>query len=142
MRVLTTFVFVLLTALSSAVAAQTIYRCGTSYSQVPCADAKELHIDDRRAPEQKQQADANIQQQQKQAQTMEKERLAKEQLPVPKDKAAHPNKQATSSPHKSTKKPLSDIKFKTDAYLARVPDVKKKATTKQSASSELPSPTN
>jgi hypothetical protein len=150
MRVLTTFVFVLLTALSSAVAAQTIYRCGTSYSQVPCADAKELHIDDSRAPEQKQQADANTQQQQKLAEAMEKERLAKEQLSAPKDKSAHPSKHAASSPDTETQaassssknapKPLSGIKFKPDGFVAKVPGSEKKAAAKQSGSSEVPSP--
>jgi len=151
MSVLTALVFVVLAALSSAAATQTIYRCGNSYSQVPCADAKVLHIDDSRAPEQKQQADANIQQQQKLAQTMEQVRLAKEHLAVPKDKTAHKTKQAASSPRTETQtasspsknlpKPLSGIKFKPDGFVAKVPGSEKKATAKQSGSSEVPSPT-
>lgn len=61
-----------------ASAGQTIYRCGNSYSDAPCAGASMLAIDDSRSPAQKAQTDAATRQTRSLAQQMERERLALE----------------------------------------------------------------
>lgn len=65
--------------LTWGVQAQTIYRCGNSYSQVPCPGAQPMNLNDSRHPEQKLQTDAAIQNVALIAKTMEQERLAEEQ---------------------------------------------------------------
>lgn len=61
-----------------AAAAQTVYRCGSSYSDMPCAGASMLSIDDSRSPAQKAQTDAATAQARTLAQQMERDRLALE----------------------------------------------------------------
>ncbi len=62
--------------------AQAIYRCGNSYSQMPCPDASVIQADDRRSAEQKAQTDAAAAQAARQADRMEHERLARERMAV------------------------------------------------------------
>ncbi len=61
-----------------AAAGQTVYRCGNSYSDAPCAGASMLSIDDSRSPAQKAQTDAATVQARSLGQQMERERLALE----------------------------------------------------------------
>lgn len=56
--------------------AQTIYRCGNSYSQTPCTGAVVVHADDKRTPDQKAQTDAATMRAARLAQRMERDRLA------------------------------------------------------------------
>lgn len=62
--------------------AQTIYRCGNSYSQTPCAGGNALALDDKRDKAQEQarkaQADAATRRDLKTAATLEKSRLKEE----------------------------------------------------------------
>ena len=64
--------------LASNVGAQTTYKCGSGYSQTPCADGKVIAIDDARTEEQRRQADANTVRSQQAASALEKERIAQE----------------------------------------------------------------
>ncbi len=66
-------------ALAWQVHAQTIYRCGNSYSQAPCPGAVQMDLSDARLPEQKRQTDAAAVNDARLANLMEKERLAEEQ---------------------------------------------------------------
>lgn len=58
--------------------AQSIYRCGNAYSQIPCQGAEPLKLDDPRQPEQRKQTDAAADQAARLAQTMEQTRIAEE----------------------------------------------------------------
>jgi len=61
------------------VSAQTIYRCGNTYSQVPCPGGREIDANDSRSAAQKVQTDAAARQAASSALRMERERLALEQ---------------------------------------------------------------
>lgn len=63
---------------SMGLQAQSIYRCGNTYSQTPCPGAESLQLSDARQPEQKQQTDAATVQAARLAQRMEQTRLAEE----------------------------------------------------------------
>jgi len=67
-----------LAAGGTEVSAQPVYRCGNSYSQVPCAGAVVVDVDDQRTPQQKAQTDDAARQAAASAARMEKERLALE----------------------------------------------------------------
>jgi hypothetical protein len=57
-----------------------VYKCGSSYSQIPCDGAVPLKIDDSRSKTQKSQSDAEVAQQRHKADAMEKSRLQDEAL--------------------------------------------------------------
>jgi hypothetical protein len=59
-------------------AAQTVYRCGSSYSQTPCQGAVAIDADDSRSAAQKASADATIRRDGQIANSMEKARLKDE----------------------------------------------------------------
>ena len=66
-------------ACSAGVQAQTIYRCGSSFSQKPCEGAQALQIDSRRpSREEAAAAEANARRDARLADGLEKERLAQE----------------------------------------------------------------
>ena len=76
-----TAVFILShTILCAPVSGQTVYKCGTSYSQQPCAGAIALDVSDGRTPAQKAQTDAAAAQAAKAAAKLEKDRLALEKV--------------------------------------------------------------
>ncbi|HSO44628.1 MAG TPA: hypothetical protein VLQ47_03825 [Rhodoferax sp.] len=66
-------------ALAWQVYAQTIYRCGNTYSHDPCPGAVPMDLSDARLPEQKKQTDAAALNDARLANIMEQERLAEEQ---------------------------------------------------------------
>jgi len=84
--------------------AQTIYRCGASYSQMPCQDAVALQLADPRTAAQKAQTDAATAQTTRLAQQLQRDRLAAEKTtrPVPRnagqDGATKPPSTAAASP--------------------------------------------
>ena len=55
-----------------------VYKCGSSYSQIPCDGATPLKMDDSRSKAQKLQSDADVAQQRQKADAMEKSRLQDE----------------------------------------------------------------
>jgi hypothetical protein len=85
--------------------AQIVYKCGNTYSQVACPEAQTVPVDDRRTPEQKQQADAATRRDAMLAQSLEKERLALE-----KSKARAPKPKRKTSSAAAQKKETSDDK--------------------------------
>jgi hypothetical protein len=48
---LSALIFTVGSAFSYGLQAQTIYKCGNTYSQVACPDAKTVELDDKREPE-------------------------------------------------------------------------------------------
>ena len=62
--------------------AQTIYRCGDSYSQQPCPGGKPVAVDDARTPAQRAQAAEAVRRQAAAADQMEKERVREEAKPA------------------------------------------------------------
>jgi hypothetical protein len=64
--------------LSLGVQAQAIYRCGNTYSQIPCPGAEPKSLNDSRQPEQKKQSDAAVERDAKTAKNMEQARIAEE----------------------------------------------------------------
>ena len=65
-------------AISTGVAGQNVYRCGNAYSQKPCADGVALNVQDTRTPEQKAESDALIKRDSEAANAMEKARMKEE----------------------------------------------------------------
>ena len=78
------FVFAVACALSAMqpAAAQTVYRCGDSYSQKPCAGGALVPTDDARSEAQRAQAREAAQRDGKAADAMQKARLKEEARPV------------------------------------------------------------
>lgn len=75
------FFLIALLASSAAqmpVQAQTVYRCGSSYSQTPCPGSTPLDVSDERSKAQKSQTDAAIRRDHQTAESMEKNRLKQE----------------------------------------------------------------
>jgi len=120
-----------------AASSQTIYRCGNSYSDAPCAGASALSIDDSRSPAQKAQTDAATVQARTLAQQMERERLTLEKsatsakAPATRhkgDTAARPSNVGANAhaakAAKTAKKPSEPAFF----TAATTPDKKKKVS--------------
>lgn len=137
---LSALVFIVGSACFSGLRAQTVYKCGNTYSQVPCPDARTVQIDDKREPEQKQQADAAIRRDTKLAKSLEKERLALEKLtpsatpPKRKASATAALKKETQEAKTLTKITPKRISIKTthpNDFVAQVPVSEPKATNKK-----------
>ncbi|MBE0473454.1 hypothetical protein [Rhodoferax sp.] len=101
-------------ALTWPAQAQTIYRCGNAYSQLPCPGAVPLELNDARLPEQKLQTDAAAITDARLANAMAQQRLAEEQRqlannqPVPQGAASAPAKplaKAVGTKKQKQKKP-------------------------------------
>ena len=65
-------------ALAASAQAQTVYRCGSSYSQQPCAGGQPVAASDARAPADAARASGHAAADMKRAEGMEKARLAQE----------------------------------------------------------------
>lgn len=76
--------------------AETVYRCGESYSQRPCPGGKQVQTDDPRSASQRAQTLEAVQRDAKAAEAMEKSRLKEEAkpaqalMPAPKTETAGP----------------------------------------------------
>ena len=64
--------------ISTGAAAQNVYKCGNSYSQIPCTNATRLAAGDARTAAQKKESDKAVSRDMQAAKSMEKERLAEE----------------------------------------------------------------
>ncbi|MDE2419113.1 MAG: hypothetical protein KGN32_15035 [Burkholderiales bacterium] len=96
--------FIASCALSTgAMAQKTIYRCGSSYSQVPCEGAVSVDASDARTRTDKTAADKATQRDMKQATAMEKTRIKEEKEAVAQAQAAH--KASEKSAAKAQDKP-------------------------------------
>ena len=112
--------------LSVAAIAQKTYKCGNTYSQLPCPDGVVVNTDDQRTSAQKMQADLATRRDAKAADAMEKARLSQEK----RDLAANMPPSKTSQPAASKKtvaKQITKKKKKAPEYFtAQVPGAKKK----------------
>lgn len=120
-------------ALACQVQAQTIYRCGSTYSQMPCQGAEPMELNDARLPEQKLQTDTAAITDARLANTMEQERLAEEQRqlainrPLPRSAASVPTRSlAKATGAKKHKRSKPKVK-KARATSANIPIVEKLA---------------
>jgi hypothetical protein len=59
---------------------QTVYRCGSTYSQTPCGVGVIIEAEDGRTPEQRAQSDESRKRQAELAQSLEQERLTQERI--------------------------------------------------------------
>ena len=73
---------------TGAMAQKTIYRCGSSYSQVPCEGAVSVDANDARSRTDKADADKATQRDMKQANALEKTRVKEERDAISKAQAA------------------------------------------------------
>ncbi len=109
---------------------QTIYKCGTVYSQQPCSGAVTFDASDSRTPAQKAQADTAAADAAKAASKMEKDRLAleKTQAAKPAKKPAHTSQTAKADSTGAAAKPGVKQKKKEPEYFtaAVAPEKKEK----------------
>ncbi len=75
---LNTIFLIAASAVSMTAAAQKTYKCGNSYSQLPCPDGVVIDTADPRTPEQKSQADAATRRDALAGEALEKSRLEQE----------------------------------------------------------------
>ncbi len=121
-----------------AASGQTIYRCGNSYSDAPCAGASKLAIDDSRSPAQKAQTDAATVRTRTLAQQMERERLTLEKSVMAAKPPGRPDKvdiasrpaSGTATPHATKTAKTTEKKPPAQPFFtaATTPDKKNKAT--------------
>jgi len=78
MKTLSRLIAPLLLMLAVPAPAQTVYRCGNSYSQQPCPGGTAIDTSDQRTPEQRKAAADGAQHQRRTADTLEKQRVKDE----------------------------------------------------------------
>jgi len=119
-------------ALAQGVQAQTIYRCGNVYTQLPCPGAAPLQLSDPRQPEQKQQTDAASEQTARLAQTRiaEEKRLLASQQPITAQAPEKPE-QGTPAATILTPKRMQPKHKKPAAFIAEVPGSDKRGREKK-----------
>ncbi len=120
--------FIALFALPTVASAQQIYKCGSSYSQIPCPGGTLIDTQDARTQEQKKQTDAATAHAAKAATALEKSRIKQERA----DLAANtPRPSAATDPvsHKSAKTRAGNKKkSEPENFTARAPSEKPKPT--------------
>lgn len=123
--------FIAVCAMNTGAWGQKVYRCGTAYSQTPCADAVAVDVTDSRSKAQKAQADAMTRRDAATADTLEKNRLQDEaQAQADSQAERHKNSKAASAvAKKSTKKK----KKEPDYFTARDTGAKTKKTAEKPA---------
>ncbi len=67
-----------LCVISASTFAQTTYKCGNTYSEIPCVDGKAVTAEDKRTDAQKSQADETTHRHQKAANKFERDRIKQE----------------------------------------------------------------
>jgi len=143
---------VILSTLAAAGHSETIFRCGSTYSQTPCAGAAQINIDDERDPARKQEVDAATRRDAKLAKSLEQQRLQAEKMansPTQDNPKAYPPVSKTTRitpteapPTTLTPKRPRKQTYKPKGFIALVPgsDIKaasaKKAAQKRAAASK------
>ena len=127
-----------ITTLWTNASGQTIYKCGTVYSQSPCPGAVAVDASDGRTPAQKAEADANTTRAAKSAARMEKERLALEKSPAGKPplKSTKTQPAAKGGATGSNTKPGAKQKKKEPEYFTAAVAPEPKKTKKAAAKSD------
>ncbi|MEK9803190.1 MAG: hypothetical protein VW475_07305 [Curvibacter sp.] len=69
---------ILVLACGTVAQAQTVYRCGNSYSQTPCPGGSTVDATDSRTPEQRKAHEASVRQEKRAGDALEKNRLKEE----------------------------------------------------------------
>jgi hypothetical protein len=140
--------FVAIFTVSVGASGETIYRCGTTYSQSPCAQGQEIQVQDTRSSEQKEQSEVATRADAKLADSMQKDRLLREQKAVTKP-SQKPRASTTVLPAKAeasreaspTTITPKRLKTKTDkpaGFVALVPGSDQKATKSKMAKKKKP----
>lgn len=78
MKTLSPILAIMAMTLCSGLQAQTVYRCGSSYSQTPCPGGNTVDATDSRTPEQRKAHEANVKHEKRAGDTLEKTRLKEE----------------------------------------------------------------
>lgn len=108
-------------SLPTLAAGTSIYKCGSTYSQLPCQGGEVIKASDVRSAAQKAQSDRAIASDRKIADNMEKNRLRQEKLDIAANTPSKIHRTGESPSSKAT--PLVTIK-KTKIFSARVPKKK------------------
>ncbi len=113
----------LLLALAATAPAQTVYRCGNSYSQQPCPGGNAVDASDSRTPEQRKAHDASVKHEKRAGDTLEKTRQ-KEEAAAQRDaeRADKAQRDADRAAQKAAAKRQSSGKEKIPAYRAPAPN--------------------
>ncbi len=112
-------------ALSTGAQAAKVYKCGASYSQVPCADGVELNTADEPSAQQQRAARKTAERDEKAASALEKKRLEEEKTALKAQQAAakagHP---ADAVTEKEKSKGKKKSKKEPEFFTAKVPSTK------------------
>ncbi|MBX9961114.1 MAG: hypothetical protein K2Y15_13335 [Burkholderiaceae bacterium] len=105
--------------LCTGLQAQTVYRCGSSYSQTPCPGGNTIDATDSRTPEQRKAHEASVRHEKRAGDTLEKARL-KEEAAARKatEQAEKAQRDADKASQKTADKKKSGGKEKIPAYRA------------------------
>jgi len=123
-RPLTIATFLIATcAIPTGAWSQKVYKCGSSYSQIPCADSVTVDTADARSKAQKAEADKQTARDAKVADTMEKTRLKEEAQALAQNRPAKPSAHKTADKNKEKS---AKAKFDTDEDDKKKPKGKKK----------------
>jgi len=113
-------------SISTGAFGQSVYRCGNTYSQKPCADGVQVDVQDARTPAQKAESEAAVRREASTANAMEKARLQEEaQLRAANAKPAAPSKdkkKTTSKPAPPDAAPVDTKAHKTHAKKKKEPE--------------------
>jgi hypothetical protein len=134
---LNTIILIAACALSTGATAQKTYKCGNSYSQLPCPDGEVIDTADPRTPEQKSQADAATRRDALAADALEKSRLEQEKRalaarppPPPPPPPAAPSAKAVDAPHIIYIRKKKPSRHGPKDFTALVPDERKRPAKK------------
>lgn len=109
---LTTIVLIAINALSTGATAQTIFKCGDTYSQLACPGAIVVNAADKRTDEQKSQTDAATGRDARTANAMESARLKQEKIDITVNTLSAKPARAEPAPKRLTKPAQTRIKKK------------------------------
>lgn len=109
--------------LGAGLQAQTVYRCGDSYSQTPCPGGSTVDATDRRTPEQRKAHEAAVKRDKRTGDALERARL-KEEADVQRatQKAEQAQREADKAGAKATARKKSAHPEKLPAYRAPAPN--------------------
>lgn len=117
MKTLSHLATLLVACLPLAATAQTVYRCGNSYSQQPCPGGTAIDASDNRTPEQRRAQDASVRHERRVADRLERERQQEEAAAVRAARQADQARRAAATGERKAGKPTPP-KDKLPAYRA------------------------
>ncbi len=122
MKTLSHLIAIITLGLCTSLPAQTVYRCGNSYSQTPCPGGSAVDATDSRTPEQRKAHEASVRQEKRAGDSLEKSRL-KEEAAARKaaEQADKAQRDADKAERQAAEKKKSGGKEKIPAYRAPAP---------------------